>query len=90
MTERNQPLTFNVHIIDLATDKEEKEMQFNIRKAPRAKKVFVDKHGDRLSDVDHKQVEMLEKKFKALTDLIIWAMNNGKELQIVNVKNEEK
>lgn len=85
----NPPLTINVHIISNDTDKEERVTTYNLRKAPNAKKIFVDNMGNRLSERQENQVLALDRKYKSIMDLIIWAMNNGKTLEFTNAIGDD-
>lgn len=81
MPNNNQPLTINVHIIDIGSDKEEGEKQYQIRKI----NVDMSKHRNYSSAKDDhdKQEIALNAKYERMMNLIIWAMNNKKELHFI-------
>lgn len=78
----NPPLTINVRIFDVKTDKEERKTSYRLRK------IDVDlrehKNIKSANEEYEKQKEALDKKWKSLQDTIIWAMNNGKSVEFVN------
>ncbi len=80
MIERNKPLAINFRIIDAKTDEEEKVVTYNLRKidlAPTHYKYEMQKKG-------------LDRKKDAIIDMIIWAANNGKVIEVINVKDDSE
>lgn len=84
-TMKNQPLSINVRVFDVESDKEESKRIFEIRKAMVEAKYPIESEADleRIKkSLDHQRI-MLDKKWKLIQDLIIWAMNNRKELVFI-------
>lgn len=72
--ERSPPLMINIRVIDNKTDQEEKLFQINLRRLDKA-----------LSKAEYdRQKVALEAKVQTIMKLLIWAMNNGKTLEIMN------
>lgn len=87
LEERNRPLTINIRVIDIETDKEESEKQYQISKI----NVDMKRHrsyGAAKDDHD-KQEAALNAKYQRIINLMIWAMNNKKELVIVNAVDDK-
>lgn len=78
---RNQPLAINIHIIDNATDKEERTVTYHLSKPP-------SRNQEVLSEKEKREIVAVDKKIKAIMNLVIWAMNNNKTLEMVN-KNDD-
>lgn len=87
LEERNRPLTINIRVIDIETDKEESEKQYQISKI----NVDMNKHRSysAAKDDHDKQEAALNAKYKRIINLMIWAMNNKKELIIVNAVDDK-
>lgn len=84
--ERNKPLVINIRVFDVETDKEECKTTFNIRKVDIDMRKF---KTYKLAEEEYKkQSEGLDKKYQAIMNLVIWAMNNGKEVTFTNVKDD--
>lgn len=84
---RNKSLTINVHVIDIATDKELDSKQYSIGKT----NVDLTKHRNysAAKDDHDKQEAALNAKYEKIMNLIIWAMNNKKELHFINSGDDE-
>jgi hypothetical protein len=80
--ERNKPLTINVRIFDVESDKEERKTTYSLRK------VHVDARQYRslkaAIEEQQKQQSALDRKVKSIINLIIWAAHNGKSLEFVS------
>lgn len=70
--ERSPPLMINIHVIDNKTDEEEKLFQISLRKL------------DKESNNYDAQKQALNAKVQTIMNLMIWAMNNKKTLEVVN------
>lgn len=80
--EINGPLTFNVHVIDNDTDKEESVRRFEFRKPP-------SRNADVLSAKEKREIAAVDKKTQSLMKLIVWAMNNSKTLEVVAANEDD-
>lgn len=87
MAQNNQPLTINVHVIDIDSDKEIDSKQFQISKI----NVDLRKHRNYSSAKDDhdKQETALNSKYARIMNLVIWAMNNKKELHFISSEDDE-
>lgn len=84
---RNQSLTINVHVIDIKSDKEIDSKQYSIGKT----NVDLHKHRNYSSAKDDydKQEAALNAKYEKIMNLVIWAMNNKKELHFILAEDDE-
>ena len=86
LEERNRPLFIIVRVFDVKSDKEERRRHYSFRK------VAVDMQAHRSFKAAEaeaiKQQEALDKKWKSIQDLIMWGLNNGKSIELTNVKDE--
>lgn len=91
MSNLNPPLTINVHIIDIATDKEESKKIYELRKVSiDVTQPITSRNGiDKIAKLYEMQELALDKKWKVLQNLILWAMNNKKELVFTNVNDDD-
>lgn len=87
MPNQNRPLTINVHVIDIATDQEQDSKQYSISKI----NVDLRKHRNYSAAKDDrdKQEAALNAKYEKIMNLIIWAMNNKKELQFISAEDDK-
>lgn len=87
-TNSNPPLTINVRVFDIETDKEERKSQYRIKKVSVKLRDF---HTLKDAEADReRQQNALDKKWKSLQNLIIWAMNNGKEVVFVSAADDDR
>lgn len=86
--ERNKPLAINIHIWDNKTDKEERVTTFNIRKVEVDLQKFKSYKEASLEYLQ--QQEGLDRKYKAIMNLIIWAMNHGKTLEVISASEDQE
>lgn len=88
MSKRSPPLTFNVRIFDVKTDKEERKTQYRLSKV----EVNLDDHRSfKSANEDYQQQkERVDKKIASIVDLLIWGLNNSKSIEFVNQTDDDQ
>jgi uncharacterized protein (DUF2344 family) len=92
MPNLNLPLSINIRVIDIASDSEESVKKYDLRKVSVNvnEPVENERDIDKIKEMLEKQRAMLDKKWKSIQDLLIWAMNNKKEVVFVNVLDDKE
>lgn len=91
-TVKNQPLTINVRVFDVETDTEESKKVYELRKASVSVNTPIESEYEleKIKKSLDSQRVMVDKKWKSLQDLIIWAMNNRKEVVFTNSEDDKE
>lgn len=78
----------NIRVIDAKTDKEEEKKQVSFRKVDVDHKQFPSLKAAK--EEEEKQQGSLDFKTKKLVRLIMWAMHNGKVIEICNCRDDNE
>ncbi len=84
----NNSLHINAHVFDIQSDKREDTKQFSLRKP----NVNINNYKTMrdAEEAKRRQTEALEKKYKWIVDLIIWAATNGKSVEFIALGDDNE
>jgi hypothetical protein len=84
----NNSLYINAHVFDIKSDRREDTKQFLLRKPH----VNISNYETmrEAEEAKRRQTEALEKKYKWIVDLIIWAATNGKSVEFVALRDDSE